>query len=512
MSARSLTTTTNPLPSRLEELQGLRAARWVRESTRDQQGNQGPHAQTEQIDRAIERYGLIDTRIGWNPTHSGRTIQKAPEYAQMIAAAGTTFDILVVGYVSRFARDLETALAARTKLHTAGAAILFADDQLLTSDAEHWERWAREALEAEAYSRRLGRRISEGHASRWRRYDDPPGKACLGMRRNPDNDDRIEIDPDTIGQVVRLMNRYASETISYRALAESEGLQEARVRELLHQPLFNGWATYKGERKATAWRANPPVSDLLWNAVQMKTAQRQTRTTARNSQTRHDRINALAGKVFCADCGKPWKHNGTDGQGQPQRFHRCAGKPSKTRRDADVLAIPAAMISQMDLSDATIAQITKALSTPEPATPAPDYAVLRRQLANRYADGKITLEQFQSQLVPLKPAAITTPAPATISDEQMKAKLTNLAETWRTADARTRAALLDAFYQSVEIRDGQVVRVTLTPTAGALGLPLALPEDLSAEEALQEAQRRQAKAADPKEFAMARPAGIEPAT
>ena len=68
----------------------------------------------------------------------------------MLSRAGTEYDVLVVGYVSRFARDLRTAINARHELHAAGAAILFADERVLTSDEDSWELFAREAVEAEA--------------------------------------------------------------------------------------------------------------------------------------------------------------------------------------------------------------------------------------------------------------------------------------------------------------------------------------------------------------------------
>ena len=51
------------LPGSLDELDGLRAARWIRESTRGQYDNYGPEAQREQQDRAVERWRLADTGI-----------------------------------------------------------------------------------------------------------------------------------------------------------------------------------------------------------------------------------------------------------------------------------------------------------------------------------------------------------------------------------------------------------------------------------------------------------------
>jgi DNA invertase Pin-like site-specific DNA recombinase len=163
------------LPRGLDDLRGLRAARWIRESTAGQADNFGPDSQRRQQDVAIERYELVDAGLEWVVAHSGRTIASTTEWAEMLAAAGERFDVLVVGYVSRFARDLETAVNARRQLHAAGAGILFADERILTSDEDAWERWAREAVEAEAYSRRLGKRIAEGYEAKRRRLGVPGG-------------------------------------------------------------------------------------------------------------------------------------------------------------------------------------------------------------------------------------------------------------------------------------------------------------------------------------------------
>src|SRR3990170_3578559 len=65
------------------------------------------------------------------------------------------------------------------------AVILFADERVLSSDEDEWERWAREAVEAEAYSRRLAKRIREGYAAKRRRLGVPGGnKAPLGTIRD----------------------------------------------------------------------------------------------------------------------------------------------------------------------------------------------------------------------------------------------------------------------------------------------------------------------------------------
>ena len=146
--------------------------------------------------RAIERWGLVDTGGAWQVAHSGRTIAATGQWAEMLDGAGRDWDVLVVGYVSRFARDLRTAVNARHDLHARGAVILFADERVLSSDEDEWERWAREAVEAEAYSRRLGKRIREGYAAKRRRLGVPGGnKAPLGTVRRGRT---IEIDEPSL--------------------------------------------------------------------------------------------------------------------------------------------------------------------------------------------------------------------------------------------------------------------------------------------------------------------------
>ena len=108
------------LPTSLDALGGLRAARWIRESTERQVDRYGPDAQREQQDQALARYGLADTGLAWQVAHSGRTVAGTYQFADMLARAGHDYDVLLVGYVSRFARDLRTAVNARHELHAAG--------------------------------------------------------------------------------------------------------------------------------------------------------------------------------------------------------------------------------------------------------------------------------------------------------------------------------------------------------------------------------------------------------
>jgi DNA invertase Pin-like site-specific DNA recombinase len=138
----------------------------------------------------------------WRAAHSGRTVYRSSEMAAMLAAARAgAFDVLLVGYVSRWQRNLRRTLELlEDVLHPAGVAVYFCDEEILSSSERHWDQLVDEAKDAERYSRRLSRRIREGYASKGTKQADPGGHAPFGFRRNEAK--LIEPDPDQI-EIVR---------------------------------------------------------------------------------------------------------------------------------------------------------------------------------------------------------------------------------------------------------------------------------------------------------------------
>jgi hypothetical protein len=121
------------LPVSLDQVGGLRVARWIRESTNGQFDNFGPDAQRSQQDRAIERFRLVDTGLIWSVASSGwKTAWQTPAWEAMLTSARSgAFDVLVVGYVSRFLRNVkQTLIAIEDHLQPAGVVVLFADERL----------------------------------------------------------------------------------------------------------------------------------------------------------------------------------------------------------------------------------------------------------------------------------------------------------------------------------------------------------------------------------------------
>ena len=109
-----------------------------------------------------------------------------PAWEAMVASAQAgAFDVLVVGYVSRFLRNLkQTLIAVEDHLTRPGVVVLFADERLLSSDPGNWDQFVREAHEAEAYSRKLSKRVGEGYGAKRRRLGVPGGnRAPFGIIR-----------------------------------------------------------------------------------------------------------------------------------------------------------------------------------------------------------------------------------------------------------------------------------------------------------------------------------------
>jgi DNA invertase Pin-like site-specific DNA recombinase len=465
------------LPCSLDDLTGLRAARWVRESTRGQADRFGPDAQREQQDRAIELYGLADTGLAWTVAHSGRTVGTTGQFAEMLAAAGREYDVLVVGYVSRFARDLRTAVNARHDLHAAGAVLLFADERVLSSDEESWEQWAREAVEAEAYSRRLGKRIREGYAAKFRRLGDQAGNAPLGFLRSGPQA-TLTIDLATMPTVIRLFERYASGVISIEQLAAVEGLAVERVAKIIRNPVYNGWAVRRGERSPAPWRADPPIPDDLWERV----AELRGRRRRRGGGNRRTHADPLAGLVECV-CGSPIRAHGTV-RGKHRRRHTRPDCPAGMQRTVEsaVWAVPIeTQVGGLRLSDATIAAIVRVLSEPE--TPALPFDAARadrrrRELALDYAAGRLDETAFLAGVAALR-VADPEPAPPTVAADRAIGYLRALAETWAKGTPEERSEVVAAVYERIVVQGPEFVGVRLTPAAYAHGLALALPERVS---------------------------------
>lgn len=461
------------LPSSIEDLRGRRAARWTRESTSGQVDRFGPTAQREQQDRAIERYGLVDAGVAWSVAHSGRTIASTAQWADMLATAGDTWDVLVVGYVSRFARDLRTAVNARHDLHAAGAAILFADERVLSSDEDEWERWAREAVEAESYSRRLSRRVKEAFAAKRRvERDYGSGETSFGFRRVGG---LLEPDPETMPVAVRAF-RLAARGASDREIGQTLELGIWRVRTMLRSPLYDGRLP-----DGTPTRFAAPVPHELVEAAAMH---RVRRTTSGRQPARH-RVYPLSdrGPLVCSSCDRPLKG----------AFRRTlAGRRIYRHPDACPAWSPAEWSAE-DLerqvgqllrgaapnreSAARIrAAIAQPVTSPDRLALARVDAELRRvALSLVERPDPLALRRLEELRAEREAIASTPAAGETPTAEEALDYLADLGKLWAATTDEGRRALAVATFARLGAKPGRIVDVDVSPFAAARGLVLALP-------------------------------------
>ena len=292
------------LPQSLDDIGGLRVARWIRESTAGQYDRYGPASQREQQDRFMERHALTDTGLVFQVAHSGRTVWRSATMTTMLASAKAgAFDLLLAGYSDRWQRNLRRTLELlEDGLHPAGVALVMCDRRILSSDPHDWDELVAEAASAERDSRRLSERITEGYEVKFAKQDDPGGHPALGYRRTEERH-LLEIDPATIGVAVGLFERYALGTVSARQLAAETGLAETRIRMILMNPIYNGWIRrHRGPnetRRPAPWRANPPVSDELWAQVE----QVRRAKTRGGGPKQTSRVDLLGGLLECV-CGR----------------------------------------------------------------------------------------------------------------------------------------------------------------------------------------------------------------
>ena len=487
------------LPRSLDDIRGLRAARWIRESTAGQYDRFGPASQREQQDRFIERHDLVDTGRVFQVAHSGTTVWRSPTMTQMLSEAKAGgFDLLLAGYSDRWQRNLRRTLELlEDNLHPAGVALVMCDRRIISSDPHDWDELVAESAGAEKYSRRLSERITEGYAAKFAQENDPGGHAPLGFRRSPEPPNVLQIDPETIGTAVGLFGRYALGTLSARQLALETGMEATRIRAILMNPIYNGWIRrHRGPdetRKPAPWRSNPPISDELWAQVEEV---RRTKFKGAGPR-RRDRVDLLGGLLHCV-CGRRIRSDGAAADRKPRKLHPqpCPEWGPNARIPAETWELPIlAQVGGIELNDGLIARVVAALGSPVRPIAIDRSRIERqmRELAMDHVGGGISDESYLDRLRHLRAslAEIEQTAQVGVLPDRAVEWLRALAATWQQADVpEARSELLHAIYERIVVAGREFVSARLAPAAYAHGLALALPEMV----------------------VMARPTGFEPAT
>jgi DNA invertase Pin-like site-specific DNA recombinase len=475
------------LPGSADELTGLRAARWIRESTPGQFDRYGPEAQLELQDVAVRRLGLTDTGLVWRAAHSGRTVYRSSEMAAMLAAAREhSFDVLLVGYVSRWQRNLRRTLELlEDVLHPAGVAVYFCDEEILSSCDRHWDQLVDEAKDAERYSRRLSRRIREGYASKRTKQADPGGHPPFGFRRNEAK--LIEPDPERV-EIVRRMFELSALGTPDRKVSEFCGVPLFTVRGVLTSPLYVGRL-----RDGSVAHWPPIITADIWDAVVATRARRATNAGRPASPRRPYALDML----FCSGCGKRL----TGDTGFYRHHDACEGFQASTpewppkwkgRRDGKAYRrelFEEAVGVLLDRVSVNAAIVARVVGDVVPATDEPDAAALRRIEQERaaaasrvlrdrdYAGLQRTMERLDREEQEARRPRRREGVPAEKAVEYLQA----LGDAWRLGDGGPgRAMVARSVFERLEASGFRELTVHLTEEARAHGFAAAVPARFTA--------------------------------
>ena len=228
-------------PITFEDLKGLRAEAYIRDSTLDQRDGFGPSIQRSNVIRFAESYGLVLGDRWYTEFISGRSVKKRDAFMKFIEDAQLDlYDVLLVDHTSRFGRNQEECIRYKSILRELGKTVVFVSQGIISgSDRDFLNERINETLD-EAYSRNLSRYTKAGiyeKASQGIANGVPP----LGYRTEKlPNGKRATkvIDLESMPALVTLLRAYASGKHSF--LTVSELLNSKGYRNRMGEPFVPG--------------------------------------------------------------------------------------------------------------------------------------------------------------------------------------------------------------------------------------------------------------------------------
>ena len=150
-----------------EDLRGLRAEGYVRDSTLDQRDGFGPEIQRHNIQRFAQSYGVLLGNQWYTDFVSGRSANNRLEFQQLLEDAQLDrFDALLVDHTSRFGRNQAECIRYKEELQRLDKVIVFVSQGIISgTDRDFLSERINETLD-EQYSRNLSRYVASGMAEK----------------------------------------------------------------------------------------------------------------------------------------------------------------------------------------------------------------------------------------------------------------------------------------------------------------------------------------------------------
>ncbi len=333
-----------------EDLKGLRAAGYIRDSNLDQRDGFGPEIQRRNIERFADSYGLELGDMWYTEFVSGRSSKNRYQFQQFLEdGRQDLFDVLLVFNTSRFGRNQADCIRHKEELQQLGKILVFVSQGIISgSDRDFMNERMNETLD-EQYSRNLSYSVTEGFSVK-ADQGYAIGRPPLGYRteKAPSGRGAYQVvDPKTQPALLAVLEGFSSGEHSFRTLAQelnSKGYRtsdgkpftESSISTILNNRYYEGLVVY--HRGQPDEEVIPGVHEVpeevreLWSRCQDVRRDRKAPRRCR-PPSREQRVYPLSGVLTCDGCGQSFHGIGTHKKGDSismrmaHSWHRCEMRP-----------------------------------------------------------------------------------------------------------------------------------------------------------------------------------------
>ncbi len=482
-------------PSSFENLKGLAARGYVRDSKRDQQDGFGPDIQQNNIRRFAGNYDLVLEDTWYTEFVSGRSVVKRAQFQQLLEDARLgLFRVLLVDHTSRFGRNQAECIRYKEELQRLGIVVVFVSQGIISgSDRDFLNERINETLD-EAYSRNLSRYVGSGFAEK-AAQGHAVGRPPLGYRNEKapsGRGARMVLDEDTMPALLAALRGYAGRKHSLRTLSQDlnargystgdgKPFTESSISTLLNNRFYEGKVVYHRGRPdelvIDGVHEVPEEVRELW--LQCQEVRRERSQPGQPSpRTREQRVYPLTGVLVCDGCGLPFhgifnQSKGFSYSRMQHSWHRCEMRPQSVPGPRVEEEFAQRVLGCVTLDEGWRQAVLGALAKEGPR---PDHSLeigrIDGALANlrkQHLWGALSDEEFQSEYQSLKrqrSALEPRPSsPETPDLERAAQLLRNLPTLWQHPGVtpEQRRELVREVFQEIRLREGELSAVEPRP-------------------------------------------------
>ena len=474
-----------------EDLRGLRAEGYVRDSTLDQKDGYGPEIQRKAIDTFAGSYGLEVGGAWYTDFITGTSSLKRSGFQLALQDARSDhFEVLLVYRTSRFARNRADAIRYKQELRALGKVVVFVSQGIISgNDNDFLNEGINEVLD-EHYSRNLSRWVSDGLRMK-HENGMVNGKAPLGYRSEKAEDGKRERkvpDPATMKTLLELLRCYASGRYSHKTLAdhlnahghrtmEGNAFTKGGVEHVLGNRFYEGKAVYHpgqvDEEVRQGEHRVPEEVKVLW--VRCQDVKRERSRPGQFGPRGKSRIYPLTGIMICDHCEKPYHGEAVHGRRRVYRrmYHygrRCEVSPRSVNADRFENEFGRSVLSHLSLDESWREAILKAVSAeglqPDNTSELKRVDVVLTNLRKQHLWGAVSDAEFQSEFKVLEQQRRSLSSQKRSIDgpdlDRAAQLLKDLPALWSHpgVEGAQRKELAHEIFEQVRVRGSRLVAVT----------------------------------------------------